>query len=150
MLKSLFRGITAIILSFCVTLIPVFAVEQSANSSSTPFSSEYLARCSISLSSGGSGKVSVSFTVSAKSSMDKLGAQSIVIEQNTGNGWRTYKTYTGTSTNGFYDYDAILYGHSFSFSATSGVSYRAVLTAYAQNSSGSETDTAISDPFTCL
>lgn len=89
MLKPLFRCITAIALSFCVTLIPVFAVEQSANSSSTPFSSEYLARCSISLSSGGSGKVSVSFTVSAKSSMDKLGAQSIEIEQNTGNGWRT-------------------------------------------------------------
>ena len=82
--------------------------------------------------------------------MDKLGAQSIEIEQNPGNGWRTYKTYTGTSTNDFYDYDTFLYDHKFSFTGTSGVSYRAVLTAYAQNSSGSETDTAISDPFTCL
>lgn len=150
MLKSLFRGITAIILSFCVTLIPVLAVGQSANSGTSPFSNDYILRCNISLSSDGSGKVSVSFAVSAKSSMDKLGAQSIVIEQNTGNGWHTYKTYAGTSTNGFYAYDTFLYDHKFSFTGVSGVSYRAVLTAYAQNSSGSETDTATSDPFTCL
>jgi len=80
------------------------------------------------------------FDVTAKGRMYELGASKIVVERSTDEvNWESVKTYykedysqmTGSSTTSYDNYVP--------FTATTGYSYRAIVTLYARNSSGTGT-----------
>ena len=84
--------------------------------------------------------MTVSFTVYGMSKMDQIGAYSIRIEEEVSDGkWITsFTAYGDKDPNNFYSYNAYEHGGDYSFTGVPGVKYRAVMKAYASNSSGSE------------
>lgn len=112
-------------------------------------SSTHLNTYSIYLGATGNNKMTVSFSVLGTGQMTKIGAQKILIEKQTGSSWVTVATYHGSTNPAFYRSNAYSHAYEFSFTGSPGVTYRATLTAYAENSSGSDTQTGVSNTVQC-
>lgn len=95
----------------------------------------------------GNNQMTVSFSVLGMSKMDKIGAYYIRIEEEIATGkWITTFTACGDrDPDKFYSYNAYDHGGDYTFTGVPGVKYRAVMKAYASNSSGSE----YSEEFPC-
>lgn len=106
-----------------------------------PRASYYLNDYSLVMVADGDGQMSVSYTVCATNIMTKVGAQSIEIQRGSSSGWTTVKTYYGSENADFYSYDKVAHAGDVFFEGEVGKTYRAILTAYAGNSSGSDTAT---------
>lgn len=102
----------------------------------SPRASEQLDSYAISLTAKGDGILSVYYSVyGTHDKMACIGAQTITIEKKTGSStWTTYKTFSS-----LYSYNTISRVDSFTFNAVPGTTYRAVMTAYGRDSSGSDT-----------
>lgn len=89
------------------------------------------------------------FDVTAKSTMQKLGASKIKVQRSTDKvNWSTVQTYEMADYSQMTTSNAFTYANYVPFTATSGYYYRAVVTLYAKNSSGygeMSEDTAILD-----
>ena len=87
------------------------------------------------------------FDVTAKSTMQKLGASKIKVQRSTDKvNWTTVKTYDMADYSQMTTSNAFTYANCVSYTATDGYYYRAVVTLYAKNSSGTgemDEDTAI-------
>lgn len=92
------------------------------------------------VSAEGNGIMAVSFSVFGTGKMDQIGAYSIKVEEQiTSDKWMTsFTAYGDTDPDTFYSYNTCDHTGSFTFYALPGVTYRAVLTAYASNENGSE------------
>lgn len=105
-----------------------------------PRSSEQLDSYSIGLTNKGNGKLTMTYTVFGTHEMACIGAQKIVVEEELApDEWGTYKTYSS-----LYNYNDISRAGSIEVSVIAGTKYRAVLTAYGRDSSGSDTGTVTS------
>lgn len=106
----------------------------------SPQASHYFDGYILGISVQGDGEMVVGFSVFGTGKMDQIGAYSIRVEEELGkNMWITsFTAYGDSDPDTFYSYDA--YGHtsSFTFIGVPDVKYRAVLVAYARNSSGEE------------
>ena len=114
-----------------------------------PYASEYLDGYAIGVNAKGGGKMSVSFIVYGVRTMDKIGAQKIVVEEWDGEEWVNPITYSAEGNPHFYMTNASEYTASVTFYGLPGVPYRATLTAYAERNGGSDTGTVTSNPETC-
>lgn len=77
------------------------------------------------------------FDVTAKSTMQKLGASKIKVQRSTDEvNWTTVQTYNMADYSQMTTSNAATYINKVPFSATTGYSYRAIVTLYAKNSSG--------------
>ena len=77
------------------------------------------------------------FDVTAKSTMQKLGASKITVQRSTDNSnWTTVQTYLMGDYSQMTTSNTGHYANYVSFTATSGYSYRAIVYLYAKNSSG--------------
>lgn len=77
------------------------------------------------------------FDVTAKSTMQKLGASKIKVQRSTDKvNWTTVKTYDMADYSQMVSSNTVGYANCVSFTATDGYYYRAVVTLYAKNSSG--------------
>ncbi|MCM1566260.1 MAG: hypothetical protein NC238_09990 [Dehalobacter sp.] len=103
----------------------------------------------ISLNADGNNKMTVSFSISGTGLMTKIGAQKILIEKQSGSSWVAVTTYHGSTNPAFYRSNAYSHAYEFSFTGSPGTTYRATLTAYAENSSGSDTQTGVSNTSQC-
>ncbi len=104
-----------------------------------PRASRYFSILTAVITPQGGNKMAVSYSVTATGSMTKLGAYSIRLEEEVGNdNWITSTTVYGSKNPSFYAYDTVSHAGSYTFTGIPGVKYRAVLVAYASNSSGSE------------
>ena len=87
------------------------------------------------------------FDVTALSTMQKLGASKIKVQRSTDKvNWTTVQTYNMADYSQMTTSNAVTYINCVPFTATSGYYYRAVVTLYAKNSSGTgemDEDTAI-------
>lgn len=99
-------------------------------------SSEYI-RTYSATASGGSGSITVDFSITAKSSMNKLGASKIEIKNSSGT---TVKTFYSSTTTGMVTSNAITFTSSVTYNGTRGVKYYAVVYFIASNTNGSDTD----------
>lgn len=131
------KKMISVILTLCIMLGAAGA--SAAGESALPRASHYLDEYAIVLVSNGDGTLTISYTVCATGFMTKLGAQSIKIEKGSATGWTTVETLYGSDNDDFYSYDSILHGGDVVFTGEYGKIYRATLTAYAGNSSGSDT-----------
>lgn len=114
-----------------------------------PYASEYLDGYAIGINAKGGGLMSVTFIVYGTDTMDKIGAQKIVVEEWDGKNWESPITYTSEKNPKFYATQAAEHTASVTFYGTPGLQYRATLTAYAELDGGSDTGTVTSPIKTC-
>lgn len=114
-----------------------------------PYASAYLDSYAIGVNAKGGGRMSVTFIVYGARTMDKLGAQKIVVEEWDGASWTEIITYTAEENSNFYVTKAAEHTASVSFYGLPGLQYRATLTAYAEKDGGSDTGTVTSNIETC-
>ena len=130
MKKRLTSALLAVMLLLSAFL-PCYAVKTA---------SRYFDGYLIALAPLGNGQMALSFSVFGMSKMDKIGAYYIRIEQEyaTDKWVTTFTAYGDQDPDTFYSYNAYEHGGDYTFTGVPGVKYRAVLKAYASNSSGYE------------
>ncbi len=129
------KRITSALLAVTLLLsasLPCYAAE--------PRASRYFDGYVLAMSAPGNSQMTVSFSVLGMGTMDKIGAYYIRIEEeiSTDNWITTFTAYGDNNPSKFYSFNAHDHGGSYTFTGFPGVKYRAVMKAYASNSSGSE------------
>lgn len=128
-------AVTVILVTLCTMMMPAFAANTDPGVS--PQASYYITSDWASVS-GGTGSITVSFSISATGKMTSLGAQYIDIYNASGTCVKTFKSSTtsGMLTSGYSHSSSVTYT-----GATSGARYYAVVTFKASNSSGGDSTT---------
>lgn len=103
--------------------------------------SDYFSYYSAAATSGTGGDVAISISIRATKTMNSIGATKIVIQEMNGNRWQEAYTKTGTIYNGLLDGDASSFRGSYTYPGTSGKTYRAIVTLYAEDAFGSDSRT---------
>jgi hypothetical protein len=86
----------------------------------------------------GTGKVKINFSVVATGISDNIGASSIVIQRKNGSTWTNVYTYSSSTTTSLLGSSCVSHAGSVTYSGTSGYEYRANVTLFVQQGSGSE------------
>lgn len=136
----------SLFLIICILVSTVTTVDAVANAS------EYLAAYSIALSAKGNDKMSVNVIVHGVDDMNKIGVQTLKIEEkySTSGSWHYYDTLYGRDDpDEFYDYGIHLFSNTFYFNGTPGYYYRVIATVYAGNSQGYDTGEITSSASLC-
>lgn len=108
--------------------------------------SKYLSVYSARLTKTSNGDLSLYFHVTAPATMDHLGASRIAIQRYTGSYWRTEYNFTYPETPELQGTGVGIYSGTIVYTPQySDASYRAVVTFYASNSSGSDTGVYTAD-----
>jgi hypothetical protein len=132
-MKRFIRSICLLMVLTTVLAIPAMAAESWDNRSSSYFSSydAYLHWTS-------SSQFQVWFNVTGTGRMDEIGASSISIQRKPTNGsaWETVATYSKTSCPSLIAYNTVTHSSYVGGTKASGYTYRAYVTFYAKNSSG--------------
>ncbi len=131
-----FLKITSLILAIAlVCAVPVCAEEASTRSSAF-----FLAHDAY-ISKRTSTKFQVHFDVDAQRIMDELGAKAIKVQRSSdGSTWTTMFTYSRDYYPQLIDEDTSFHGSYVTYTGTEGYYYRAKVTLYAKDSTGSATD----------
>lgn len=87
----------------------------------------------------GDGEVSFGTNVYCNREMTKIGVSKIQVQQKISNQWKTIITDYGTVSNKFLAANKSDYTCFISYNLTEGQTYRAIITAYAGDSNGSDT-----------
>lgn len=109
----------------------------------------YLDGYGVSINPKGGGLMSITYIVYGTKTMDRIGAQKILIEEWDGSDWVTTGTLSVEKNPDFYASNVSEYAGSTTFYGLPGIQYRATLTAYAELNGGSDTGTITSIPKTC-
>lgn len=119
-----------LVLTMCIT-VSAYATEQNQKASS--YFAAYRAYCTATSSTS----LTVSVHVIATGEMEEIGASSVVVQKSSdGTNWSTAKTFSKGSTSGMIDTDTGSHAFTLTCSKTPGNYYRAYVTFYAKNSSG--------------
>lgn len=128
------KKMTALLLAvlLMVSVMPVAAAD---NSLVAPHASDYLDGCIITTTPEGGRKITVDYTVYGTDEMTRLGATKIEIQRydDYEEDWVFYKNLAGSSTSNDVSHSASVF-----FYGSVGTVYRAVVYAYARNSTGSD------------
>lgn len=115
-----------------------------------PYASKYLDGYGIGVTAKGGSKMSVTFLVYGTDTMDKIGAQKIVVEEWDGESWTNFAEYTASKNSNFLLSQAAEHTASLTFYGTPGFQYRATLYAYAELNGVFDMGSITSDPETCI
>ena len=129
----------AFAISLCVCTVEAFPL---VDESIAPMrASDYFSYYSAAATGEAKGDVAISISIRATKTMDSIGATKIVIQEKDGNRWQEVYTKTGTIYNGLLDSDESSFRNSYTYSGTSGKTYRAIVTLYAKDAFGSDSRT---------
>lgn len=103
--------------------------------------SDYFSYYSADATGGTEGDVAISINIGATRAMNSIGATKIVIQEKAGNRWQEAYTKIGTIYNGLLDSDTSSFCGSYTYSGTSGKTYRAIVTLYVKDAFGSDSRT---------
>lgn len=130
--KKLIRSVSLFLILSLVLSVPAFAMDARA--------SERFKRYSSNLYAENDGSIYVLFSVTATTTMDVIGASSIAIQRYDNARWVTECTLTVTDEPSMQTTKAAQYAASIPYEPLfSNMEYRAVITFYAKDSSGSST-----------
>lgn len=115
-----------------------------------PYSSDYLDSYTVWVTAKGGSKMSVSFIVYGTDTMDKIGAQKIVVEEWDGESWENFAEYPASENSNFFLTKAAEHTASVTFYGTPGFQYRATLYAYAELDGVFDMGTSTSASKTCI
>lgn len=125
--KSIVSLIFAVSILCSLLVVPVSAAEIQA--------SNLISNHSCNASAAGGGKISVGFSITAKGTMSRLGAQSMYFYAENGSLWSLKESY-GPYDTGMSAADKFTYSNTLTYQGTSGVKYKVVVTLFAKNSAG--------------
>lgn len=130
-MKRFLRIVCLVLVFSLLAAVPAYAEEQSTRASS--FFSAYRGYCT----KNSSTYISVVFQVLSAGLMDELGASQIKLQRSTdGDNWTTCKTFTKAVYPAMTDTDTAAHSSVVSCPIEEGYYYRAVITFYAKNSTG--------------
>ena len=130
-MKRFVRMVWLFVAVSIVVAVPAYAAEQSQRSSS--FFTSFTAYCYESTST----RLAVYFRVLATGTMDELGASVVKIQQSSdGTNWETVKTFNKETFSQMTDTNTRMHATTLYYPKTSGYYYRAYVTFYAKNSTG--------------
>lgn len=137
MCKKIVRGMALYFAILMIMPASAFAMDMRASSR--------IERSSARVKMGVDGNLWVYFSIDAVSVMDDIGASKISIQRYDGSSWVTEKTLTPTDTPEMQASNALRHSASIPYSPKySGYSYRAVVSVYATDESGTSTTTVTS------
>lgn len=123
----------------CLLLVCVMMFSTTALAAETaePRGSDFFAASSVYFWNTSGRNYQIWFDVTAKSTMQKLGASEITVQRSTDNSnWTTVQTYYMANYPQMISTNTSRAANYVSFTATAGYSYRAIVYLYAKNSSG--------------
>lgn len=140
-MKKVLSFVLAIALAISLCVCAVEATPLMDESIAPMRASDYFSSYSVAATSGSEGDVAISISIRPKRTMDSIGATKIVIQEKNGNRWKEVYTKTGSNYNGLLDSDSSSFRGSYTYSGTSGKTYRAIVTLYAKDAFGSDSKT---------
>lgn len=133
-MKRFLRLVSLILVMAMVASVPVYAAEQEE---ATPYSSAFFTKYSTYLYKISSIQFEVWFEVSATGGMTQLGVSQIKVQRSADKStWETMKTYTPDSYSQMLCSNTGTHASCVTYAGTPGYYYRAYVTFYAKNSSG--------------
>ena len=125
------------ILSLLLAVVMVLAVPAAAMGNENTRASSFFMSSDVYLYKTSSTKFQAWFEVTALGGMDKLGASEIKIQESSdGENWTTVKTCSMANYSNLIDEDTISHVSYVSYTGKTGKYYRAKITLYAKNSTG--------------
>ncbi|MDR0295620.1 MAG: hypothetical protein LBH91_05455 [Prevotellaceae bacterium] len=97
----------------------------------------------------GSGKIRIDFDVTGTGTMTSIGVTQIEVQKWINNVWTTDTTLKSSNYPNFLASNTITHASSVRVTGVAGTQYRAILTAYAANSTGSDSKNYTSLTVTC-
>ena len=129
------------IVSAILAMVALLAVPAQASEAVDPRGSSYFGSASAYLWHVSGTTFEVWFDVTAVRGMDEIGASSIAIQRSTDNqNWTTVKTFSKSNYSNMTDFDTCAHASYVTYTGSAGYSYRARVTIYARDGSGSATD----------
>lgn len=143
--KHVFGLICTLIL--CAGLaVPVSAAD---DEETTPYrASDYLAYYAAYAIAESNGEIIIEFEVDGTGRMDFVGASYIVVQEMVGTKWIGVSTYFGSTSNDMLDDNSFSHIGSIAYKGTQGKQYRALVTVYAEDSTGDDSRTIITNTVT--
>lgn len=134
-MKRFIRTICLILVAVCLFTTTAYAAEITESRASN-----YFWRTSAYLDLVSGRTFEIWFDVEAVDIMDELGVKTIKVQRSSnGSSWSTMATYTKADYSQMMDYNSAGHADCITYTGTAGYYYRALVTFYAKNSSGSST-----------
>lgn len=131
------KRIVTILLSIIVGAAMLFTIVSAVNIDLIR-TSEYFDELDVWVESVGSGSIKIRADIKATGQMTRIGMDEIEIQCLSSGKWWTIDTISGTTRNGMLESNTRSYSGSYEYDGSSGKTYRAIVTAYAKNGSGSD------------
>ena len=119
------------ILCVCLLAIPTFASEVKASDQIRAYSID---------ATSSAGSLNIKFSITGRTSMDKLGCESIEVYKKFGSSW-ILSTSFDESDPGMSKSSSIMHANTITCAGVAGVEYKVVVTVFAENSVGRDTRT---------
>lgn len=107
--------------------------------------SDYLAYYAVYAVAKSDGEILIEWDVQATERMDLVGVSCIIVQEKVGSKWMGVATYWGSVSNGMLNDDVSIHVSNISYYGTQGKEYRALATVYAENSTGDDSRTIITN-----
>lgn len=138
MYKKTVRGLSLFFAILMIMSTSAFALDMRASSRIDRYSARIM--------TDEDGNLWIYFSVNASSIMDDIGANKIAIQRNNGTRWVTENTITPADVPQMQTSDAIRHSATIPYTPEySGYAYRAIVSVYAKDSSGSSTAQTIAE-----
>lgn len=144
-MKCVFKAIIIVL----AIIIGTSGVATAAGNLNMPQASLYLDSYGVDILAIGNGQIAIEMDVNATGTMTQLGVHELYIEQKINGSWVEYGTVYGAVHSDFYTYNDSTYLGEYIFNGVAGRQYRVTMTAYARNSTGSDTGEVMSGAVTC-
>lgn len=144
-MKSLLRHFLAFICIFALCgglAVPAWAMSVEETQCRA---SDYLAYYAVYAVAKSDGEILIEWDVQATERMDLVGASCITVQEKVGSKWMGVATYFGSVSNGMLNDDVSIHVSSISYYGTPGKEYRALATVYAEDSTGNDSRTIITN-----
>jgi len=136
---------TKIIMLSILLIMLILSVSTIASAEASNY---FISYCS-SIKAEGNGKILISFEVFGTGKMTSIGVTEIEVQKKVGTSWVYDRTLTSSSYPSFLTSNSSSYFSQVRITGVTGTQYRAILTFYAANSSGSESKNQTSNYDTC-
>ena len=134
------KKILTLMLSLALTF--VFLIPSSVyadTDTAVPYASQLISSYKISVNALGNGKMEIAASVDAKRKIEKLGFESIEVQELNNSSWKTVKTYKDSLLNNMIDKNCSSMDVTLKYSGTSGKTYSAIGNIIAKDGSIEET-----------
>lgn len=145
------KKVTTIILILVLSISSLFSISVFASEKDDDivvFASTHFAKNDAGVRINSDGEVEVEFTVKGKRPMDEIGVSKIVIQEKYGTSWSNVKTFSSSTYSSLMTENDIAHSGEVTYNGKDGYMYRAKVTFYAEDSSGSDERTVITDSVT--